>query len=118
MLKPIALALAVALAVPYSAPARAAGVVYLSCPFTDASGPFPVEVTLYEADGRVVLYRPKNGFTSRLAAVFTPDRVLFSEGDGHYVLSRVDLSIDRTVDVLQRTDRVRCTILATPKRAF
>jgi hypothetical protein len=101
------------------APASAiADPVYLDCTITSgAKGDVVWNVTLDESQGTASYVVEALKTRNKLPAVFTADKVTF----GAVVISRVDLSMVRTVKILDetRTDRGQCKIAqAPPTRKF
>ncbi|KRA84182.1 hypothetical protein [Altererythrobacter sp. Root672] len=97
-----------------SSPAFAAP-TYLDCRFP---GAVPIKITADEATGKATVFVPSTGFTETLTAAFTPDEVIFANNMLDYKISRTDLSIDRTVRLLKKTDRGQCKVVEAPPRAF
>lgn len=99
-------------------PANAAP-TYLVCEFKDGRDePFAVNVTVDEANAAVTVHMPRTGFSRRYQAVFSPDEVLFADRDLSYRLSRVDLTMVRTVKILRSDESTVCQLIAPPTRAF
>ncbi|MES2987639.1 MAG: hypothetical protein V4808_07020 [Pseudomonadota bacterium] len=88
--------------------------IYLRCPFERAE----VLITADEANSTVTVALPSTGHSEKLSAAFTASEVRFQNSNLTYVLSRVDLSITRTIKMIKATDRAQCAIEKAPKRAF
>lgn len=107
------------------APAHAAP-TYLICSITRPGGtPIQVNITADEAAQQVTVAIPSTGHSERLQAVFSASTVEFGSRTRfsklHYVLSRTDLSLVRTLTIgadQSPPDRGICKVEATPKRAF
>lgn len=98
--------------------AASAAPTYLSCTFDGQESQPPIKLTADEAEGKVSIFVVATGHNETLRGTFTPDLVLF-EGDLlRYRLSRVDLSIERTIKMIKSTDKGKCKVEAAPKRAF
>lgn len=101
-----------------TAPAIAAP-TYMSCVFVSSEGAkSEVKITADESAGTVDVLVPSTGFTARMAGTFTSDRVLFKDKMLDYSISRVDLTVSRTIRMINSTDKGKCSIEAPPKRAF
>lgn len=109
--------IAVGLAAGMSVSASAAP-VYLKCYF-DVDGTIAsIDVTADEDDGTVAVHIPTSGFSERLNATFTASQVIFRNNLISYVINRVDLTINRTVRMLNSIDRGQCEVQEAPRRAF
>lgn len=99
--------------------AASAAPAYLLCEFGTGGQAFPVEVTADEAAGTVALYMPTTGNREQLTGTFSAEKVLFSNRQVSYALSRVEpLVIVRVVPLIKSTERGRCQVKTPPKRAF
>ena len=97
----------------YAAPA------YLLCQFGEGDQAFPVEITADEAAGTVSLYMPTTGNREQLTGTFSAEKVIFADRQMTYALSRVEpLVIVRVVPLIHSSERGRCEVKTTPKRAF
>ncbi|MCC7393814.1 MAG: hypothetical protein IT553_03060 [Sphingomonadaceae bacterium] len=92
--------------------------VYMQCSFLIEGRDYPIEVTADEAAGSVSVFVPSTGHTERLPGTFTPDRLVFSNRMLSYVISRVDLSIERTITSISSTQRGQCQLQQPPRRQF
>jgi hypothetical protein len=110
----MSLMLSIALA---AAPA-AATPTYLKCHFPRRDKTFEVQVTADEANSVVTVFMPTTGHTEKMNAVFTATQVLFRNSRMSYALSRTDLSIRRTIPIINAEDDGTCDLAAVPKRAF
>lgn len=91
---------------------------HLICEMQTAAGPVAIEITADEDNSLVTVFLPHSGWTGRLAAAFTPDRVRFANSSAEYQLSRTDLSISRHT-ALGDNETGRCKLPPNPpKRAF
>lgn len=88
---------------------------YMRCEFSSGA---PVEITIDESVGTVVLFMPHSGYTRTIRAVFRPDRVIFSIPDIAYEISRVDMTATRVLSFSRRPESGKCDLLRAPKRAF
>lgn len=91
--------------------------VYLDCTITSgAKGDVVWNVTLDESQGIVAWVVPALNTKRKVPAVFTADKVTFDSME----ISRVDLSLVRTVSVLgeTRVDRGQCKLVKPPARQF
>lgn len=112
--------LALLLAAVSSAPAGTAP-TYLLCSFPN--GPAAWEVTADEANGQVTTLVQATGHMERRPAIFSPTEVKWASPGGlsfSYILSRVDLSLRRTM-VIGDKEFVHpgtCKLQEPPKREF
>ena len=103
-------------------PPTSSAPVFLLCSF--AKGPAALSVTADEANGLVTTFVQSTGYMQKRAAAFSPSAVEWSSGGAlntSYRLSRVDLSIHRTLDLGMGTasaDDGSCKLQEVPKRAF
>lgn len=114
MMKKLALAFGL-IALPTAALAQP---TYLSCEFPGRGSPFIVNVTADEQAGTVSLYMPSTDNRQQMTGTFTSDRVLFADRVMTYALSRVDLTLIRTVTMIKAEETGTCKIMLPPKRAF
>lgn len=94
---------------------------YLSCTFGSQTGQSarpPIKFTADEAEGKVSIFVTSTGHSQTLRGTFTPELVIFEDDLLKYRLSRVDLSIQRTIKLIKSTDQGKCKIESAPKRAF
>jgi hypothetical protein len=77
-----------------------------------------VLITADEANSAVTVALPSTGHSEKMAAAFTATDVRFQNRQVAYVVSRTDLSIDRTIKLINSTDHGKCTVEQAPKRAF
>lgn len=90
---------------------------YLTCMMTTSQELVRWDVTLDEASAKASYSIPSLNVVQTLPAVFTPEKVIF----GNLEISRVDLTLKRTVKILDETrvDTGQCTLAAPPpKRQF
>lgn len=112
-LKPIAVAFPLFFASPaYAAP------VYLTCPMQPNGKPSPIDVTVDEATGTAAVFVRENGRTHQMRAAFTQEEVTFQTDMISYKLSRVSLTLTRSVPLINRYETVVCSLSAPVKRAF
>jgi hypothetical protein len=90
--------------------------VYLRCHFPQNNT--DVMITADEANSSVTIALPSTGYSGKLAAAFTAGEVRFQDNQLAYVLSRTDLSIERTIKMIRSSDTGKCEIEKAPKRAF
>jgi len=91
--------------------------VYLDCTITSGQkGDAVWNVTLDEKTSTASYRIPALNVVQQFAAVFTADKVTF----GSVEISRVDLSMVRTISLLGTTkvDRGQCKLAAVPARQF
>lgn len=112
-LTPIALVLALLPVSPaYAAP------VYLTCPMQPNGRPSPIDVMLDEAAGTATVYVRENGRMHQMRAAFTQTEVTFRNDMVSYKLSRVSLTLTRSVPSINRNETVVCSLAPPVKRAF
>ena len=108
---PIALFAAAAM---LATPANAAAITYLECTMTIGGGKDTVWKIALDETARTVSFEHIGGsWTER--GIFTADKV--SWNDGSMVISRVDLTFNRT-SVLGDNYVGKCKVVNPPKRAF
>jgi hypothetical protein len=95
--------------------------VYLSCVIPDHGVPEYFNMTVDEDAGRVSLFYPRTGTSWTSSAIFSPDRVVFSDRvlmiDS--TLNRISLAYTETRHVGGTLSTIgRCKLQAPPKRAF
>lgn len=99
-----------------AAPAQAlAKPIYLVCQFP---GNPDINITLDEGAGSASLFVPSTDHSEQFQATFTTDRVLFKDRMIGYSINRIDLSVDRTIFMINSTNSGKCRIMETPARAF
>ena len=113
MLKPIVAAFAF-----LSAPSAHASPVYLTCPMEPNGRPSPIDITVDEAAGTATVLVRENGRTHQMRAAFTQNEVTFQTDMVSYKLSRVSLTLTRSVPSINRFETVVCSLAAQVKRAF
>lgn len=105
-------------AVTFATPVEAAP-TYLVCSFQNVN----LDVTADEANGEVTTLVSTSGHLEKRPAIFSATAVKWT-GAGNmgisYVLSRTDLSLQRTLVIGDKSfpDTATCKIQQTPKRAF
>lgn len=90
--------------------------VYLRCHFPQNNT--DVMITADEANSAVSVALPSTGYSEKLPAAFTASEVRFKNTRVAYVLSRTDLSVTRTISLINSSDSGKCEIEKAPKRAF
>lgn len=89
---------------------------YLECAFTSDA---PVlDITTDEANSSVTLVNRTTGYVEKFPAAFTSTEVHFQSNLMSHTIDRTDLSISRTVKLLQTTTAGKCKVIPAPKRAF
>jgi hypothetical protein len=90
--------------------------VYLDCAMTNGTEDVIWKVILDEKSQTASYSIPGLGAVSKHAAIFLPEKVSFDA----IVISRIDLSITRTVNVggSVKSDQGQCKISDPPKRQF
>jgi len=91
---------------------------YLTCTFMIDGTPSVINFTADEASGTVSVFVPSSGHSRTVDAMFTPDQVMVDESQVRWEISRVDLTIARTIKMIDSTDRGQCEIQTAPERAF
>lgn len=92
--------------------------VYLTCPMQPNGTPSPIDITLDEAVGTATVFVRENGRTHQMRAAFTQDEVTFQTSAVSYKLSRVSLTLVRSVPAINRLETVVCSFAPPVKRAF
>lgn len=92
--------------------------VYLTCPMQPNGTPSPIDITLDEAAGTATVFVRENGRTHQMRAAFTQDEVTFQTSAVSYKLSRVSLTLVRSVPAINRFETVVCSFAPPVKRAF
>jgi hypothetical protein len=107
---------AIAMVALFFATSANAAPTYLTCMMTTSQELVRWDVTLDEAAAKASYSIPSLNVVQTLPAVFTPDKVLF----GTMEISRVDLTLKRTVKILDevRVDTGQCSLAPAPKRQF
>ncbi|MBQ1499066.1 MAG: hypothetical protein IIZ38_12195 [Sphingomonas sp.] len=90
--------------------------VYLRCYFPDNKT--EVMITADEANSAVSVALPSTGYSGKMAAAFTASEVRFQGTHVAYVLNRTDLTVIRTIRMINSSDSGKCAIEKAPKRAF
>jgi hypothetical protein len=90
--------------------------IYLQCNFPKNGA--VLDVSVDESNAAVTTVLRSSGYTEKYPAAFTATEVRFQNDMLAYVLSRTDLSIQRTIKLLSSSDSGTCTIQVPPKRAF
>lgn len=98
------------------AAAPAAQPIYLQCNFPKNGA--VLDVSADEPNAAVTTVLRSSGYTEKYPAAFTATEVRFQNNMLAYVLSRTDLTIQRTIKLLGDTDLGSCAIQTAPKRAF
>lgn len=103
-----------------SQPANASP-VYLTCSFSDDARR-DLRVTADETNAVVSIYLPSTGYAQQFRAAFGQSSIAFEDRDFEYVLSRVDMTLARTMKFLKgrpsALETGRCRIEPAVKRAF
>ena len=90
---------------------------YLECNFPEKPE-HPINVTADEAAGTATVYVPSTGHTERFQATFLPEKLIFLGKLLDYEISRTDLSIRRTIRMINSSDIGTCKVTTAPDRAF
>jgi len=94
----------------------AAQPIYLQCNFPKTAA--VLDVSADEPNAAVTTVLRSSGYTEKYPAAFTATEVRFQNNMLAYVLSRTDLTIQRTIKLLGSSDLGSCAIQTPPKRAF
>lgn len=89
--------------------------VYLRCTFPQME---PIDVTLDEGQGTATVYLASRNRTMPFRAAFSANEVRFGSSQISYVISRVDMSIIRTIRLTRGVENGSCSKAAIPKRQF
>ncbi len=73
-----------------------------------------LDVTADEANGSVTTALRSTGYSESYPAAFTPTEVRFQNRLLSYVVSRTDLSIQRTIKMISSMDTGSCRLGAAP----
>lgn len=98
------------------AAAPASEPTYLQCTFPKNGA--IVDITADEQNSAVTISLAATGYTDKFPAAFTPTEVRFQGRDIGYVIDRTDLSVRRTIKLLNSTDFGACLVQKVGKRAF
>lgn len=113
----VALAAGIALV----APAVSAAPIYLTCVFSENRSN-DLQVTVDEANAVVSIHLPSTGYTQQFRAAYGPSSVAFENAQFEYVLSRVDMTLARTMKFIKgrpsALETGQCRIEPAVKRAF
>jgi hypothetical protein len=90
--------------------------IYLKCTFPGNGA--VLDLTADEPNLAVTTVLASTGYTEKYPAAFTPTELRFEGRQLGYVVNRVDLSIRRTIKLIDSTDAGKCALVTAPKRAF
>lgn len=90
---------------------------YLSCK-VDSQPAYELQVTADEKNSAVSLFVVTTGLSQQLPAAFSIADLRFGDRMITYRIDRSTLVFERTIRMLQQTDRGKCTVQQPPKRAF
>lgn len=100
----------------FSTPAMASP-AYLSCR-VPKQPEYELQITADEPNSQVTIFVVNTGMSQRMAAVFGPKDLRFSDRMIAYRVDRETLDFERFIKVLNQSDAGKCVVRQALKRAF